>query len=147
MTPRPGLPERISAATRKLLEDLGVTVHTGARVAEVTAEGIRLANGSVIPSELVVWAAGVRAPEVLHNLDGLEVNRVNQLVVEQTLQTTRDPHVFAVRQVRAIETVEDRGTGAELVEHRRGELPEIGRPAAVRSLPVLPHRNRRARRI
>jgi len=92
----PGLPERISEATHKLLEDLGVTVNTGARVAEVTADGIRLADGSVIPSELVVWAAGVRAPEVLHNLDGLEVNRINQLVVEQTLQTTRDPNVFAM---------------------------------------------------
>src|SRR5262249_10846978 len=92
----PGLPERISEATHKLLEDLGVTVRTGARVAEVTADGIRLADGSVIPSELVVWAAGVRAPEVLHNLDGLEINRINQLVVEQALQTTRDPNVFAI---------------------------------------------------
>src|SRR5262245_4936736 len=91
----PGLPERISDATRKLLEDLGVTVQTGARVSEVTADGVRLADGSFIPSELVLWAAGVQTPEVLRNLDGLEVNRSNQLVVEQTLQTTRDPSIFA----------------------------------------------------
>jgi len=43
-----------------------------------------------------VWAAGVKAPAVLAQLDGLEVNRINQLVVEQTLQTTRDPAVFAI---------------------------------------------------
>src|SRR5262249_60769660 len=87
---------RSSDATRKLVEALAGTVRTGARVSEVTAEGIRLADGSFIPSELVVWAAGVRAPKVLHDLDGLEVNRINQLVVEQTLQTKRDPNVFAI---------------------------------------------------
>ena len=55
-----------------------------------------LAAGSFIASELVVWAAGVKAPEVLRHLDGLEVNRINQLVVEPTLQTTRDPDIFAI---------------------------------------------------
>ena len=43
-----------------------------------------------------MWAAGVKAPEVLRELDGLEVNRINQLVVEPTLQTTRDPDIFAI---------------------------------------------------
>jgi len=92
----PGLPERISEATHKLLDDLGVEVRTGAKVAEVTAEGVRLADGTFLPSELVVWSAGVKAPDVLRDLDGLEVNRINQLVVERTLQTTRDPDVFAI---------------------------------------------------
>ena len=69
---------------------------TGARVMEVTAEGLRLADGSFVASELVVWAAGVKAPEVLRQLDGLDINRINQLVVERTLQTTRDPAVFAI---------------------------------------------------
>jgi NADH dehydrogenase len=92
----PGLPERISKATRGLLDDMGVEVHVEAKVAEVTAEGVRLAGGLFIPSELVVWAAGVKAPDVLAHLDGLEVNRINQLVVHQTLQTTRDPNIFAM---------------------------------------------------
>jgi NADH dehydrogenase len=92
----PGLPERISEATRKLLEDLGVEVRTGAQVAKVTADGVRLADGAFLPSELVVWAAGVKAPDLLRQLDGLEVNRINQLVVEPTLQTTRDPDIFAI---------------------------------------------------
>jgi NADH:ubiquinone reductase (H+-translocating) len=92
----PGLPERISEETHKLLDEMGVEVRTNAPVAEVTAEGVRLADGSFIPSELVVWAAGVKAPEVLRNMEGLEVNRINQLVVEATLQTTRDPDIFAI---------------------------------------------------
>jgi NADH dehydrogenase len=92
----PGLPERISEATRRLLADMGVEIRTGVKVMEVTAEGLRFADGSFVDSELVVWAAGVKGPAVLGQLDGLEVNRINQLVVEQTLQTTRDPAVFAI---------------------------------------------------
>jgi NADH dehydrogenase len=92
----PGLPKRISDAARRLLGELGVEVRNGARVAEVAADGVRLANGTFIPSELAVWTAGVKAPEVLRDLDGLEVNRINQLVVEPTLLTTRDPSIFAI---------------------------------------------------
>jgi NADH dehydrogenase len=92
----PALPERISEATHRLLDEMGVEVRTGAKVTEVTADGLQLADGSFIASELVVWAAGVKAPEVLRHLDGLEVNRINQLAVEPTLQTTRDPDIFAI---------------------------------------------------
>jgi len=91
-----GLPERISKATHRLLDGMGIEVRTGARVTEVTAEGVTLGDGSFIASELVVWAAGVKAPAVLGQLDGLEINRISQLVVEPTLQTTRDPAVFAI---------------------------------------------------
>ena len=43
----PALPERIAQATHKLLEQLGVEVRTGARVAEVRADGVVLADGAV----------------------------------------------------------------------------------------------------
>jgi NADH dehydrogenase len=92
----PGLPVRIADATHRLLAEIGVEVRTGAKVMEVTTEGLRLGDGAFVDSELVVWAAGVKAPSVLAQLDGLEANRINQLVVEQTLQTTRDPNVFAI---------------------------------------------------
>jgi len=61
----------------------------------VVADGVRLADGRTIPAELVVWAAGVRAPAFLPEIDGLETNRLNQLVVRPSLQTTRDDRVFA----------------------------------------------------
>ncbi|HYZ30799.1 MAG TPA: NAD(P)/FAD-dependent oxidoreductase [Crenalkalicoccus sp.] len=92
----PGLPPRISEAATRLLHKLGVEVTTGARVNEVTADGVRLADGRFVPAELVIWAAGVQGPEVLKDLDGLEVSRSYQLVVLPTLQTTRDPDVFAI---------------------------------------------------
>jgi NADH dehydrogenase len=92
----PALPERISIATEELLKSLDVEVRTRARVAEVRADGVVLASGEVIPSELVVWSAGVKAPNFLHEIDGLETNRINQLVVKETLQTTRDDNIFAI---------------------------------------------------
>ncbi len=90
------LPERMSASARQLLEKLHVRVRTNARVTAVTATGVELASGETIPAELVVWAAGVKAPDFLARLDGLETNRINQLVVHPTLQTTLDENVFAI---------------------------------------------------
>jgi len=92
----PALPQRLSDAATKLLEEKGVRVRTSARVAEVLPNGVRLASGEIIPAELVVWAAGVKAPDFLRDLDGLETNRTNQLVVKPTLQTTRDENIFAL---------------------------------------------------
>ena len=92
----PALPERLSEATKRLLEQLKVHVRTSARVVEVRSDGVMLSNRDFVPSELVVWAAGVKGPGVLAALDGLEVSRNNQLVVTPTLQTTRDPNIFAM---------------------------------------------------
>jgi len=92
----PALPDRVSQGVSETLKDLKVEILTDSRVTEVTAEGVKLANGKFIPSELVVWAAGVKGPDVLAHLDGLEVSRSNQLIVTDTLQTTRDPNIFAM---------------------------------------------------
>ena len=92
----PSLPERLSRAAQDLLRSLGVQVHTQARVASVEEGAVVLADGRRIDADLIVWAAGVKAPAFLADLDGLEVNRINQLVVHSTLQTTRDAHIFAL---------------------------------------------------
>jgi NADH dehydrogenase len=92
----PALPERLSNAVMKLLHKLKVDVLTGERVTEVSPRGVRTATGREVPAELVVWAAGIKAPDFLKDLAGLETNRLNQLVVHQTLQTTRDPNIFGL---------------------------------------------------
>jgi len=92
----PPLPQRMADEAMKMLDALRVHVHTSARVEEVAAGGVKLANGAFIPAELVVWAAGVKAPDILTKLNGLETNRACQLVVLPTLQTTRDSNIFAI---------------------------------------------------
>jgi len=91
-----GLPERISRATTEALAALGVQIHCGEQVIEVAADEVRTRAGRTFPADLTVWAAGIKAADVLHEIDGLETNRLNQLVVLPTLQTTRDPDVFAL---------------------------------------------------
>jgi NADH dehydrogenase len=78
------------------LEKLQIRVRINAKVTAVTATGVQLASGESIPAELVVWAAGVKAPEFLSRLDGLETNRIHQLRVRSTLQSTLDDNVFAI---------------------------------------------------
>ena len=92
----PALPERISEAVATILRGLKVDIKTGSRVTGVTGKGVKLENGDFILSKLVVWAAGVKGPDVLAELDGLEVSLFYQLFVTQTLQTTRDPNIFAI---------------------------------------------------
>ena len=91
----PGLPERVSRATAARLGEIGVELRTGEQVTRVTAEAIETTAG-VLPCRLKVWAAGVKAPDFLATLDGLEANRANQLLVRPTLQTTADDAVFAL---------------------------------------------------
>ncbi len=92
----PALPPRMSQATEALLRQLGVQVHTGAKVAAVVADGVQLADGRRLPAELVVWAAGVKAADFLKDIAGLETNRSNQLVVKPSLQATRDDDIFVI---------------------------------------------------
>jgi len=92
----PALPPRLSLAAERELRKLGVTVHNNQRVVEVNEQGIVTAGGGMIPATLKVWAAGIKAPEFLKDIAGLETNRINQLVVKRTLQTTRDENIFAI---------------------------------------------------
>ena len=92
----PALQERVSTATAELLTKLGVMLMTNETVAEVSRDSIRTASGKTIRADLTVWAAGIKAPAVLTNLDGLPTNRLGQLVVRRTLQTEIDDNIFAL---------------------------------------------------
>ncbi len=92
----PALPPRLSNSVRAELERLGVEVKAGSRVSEVSPRGVHLTDGTIVESELVIWAAGVKGPEVLKSLDGLEIAGSTQLAILPTLQTTVDPDIFAI---------------------------------------------------
>jgi len=92
----PGLPENLSTATEKELGKLGVTLFTNERVVEVTKDAIKTESGKSISAAIKVWAAGIKAPDFLKDIAGLETNWMNQLVVKQTLQTTLDDDIYAI---------------------------------------------------
>lgn len=90
------LPEALAADTAKVLEGLGINIHTGTPVMSVSADGVTLKDNTFLPAEMIVWAAGIKAPDYLRDFDGLEVDRINRLIVKPTLQTTLDDNIFAI---------------------------------------------------
>jgi NADH dehydrogenase len=91
----PALPSKLATATQQQLVKLGIDLKMGRRVVEVTREGIKTHDGEMIEADLKVWAAGIKAPNWVKQLDGLETNHINQLVVDQTLKTS-DDDIFAM---------------------------------------------------
>ncbi len=92
----PAFPAHIAAAAGRTLATLGVTVRTGATVTRADADGFLLKDGTRVAATLKVWAAGVKAPDVLGRIAGLERSRSGQLAVTSRLRTTRDPSIFAL---------------------------------------------------
>ncbi len=91
----PALPPRLSTATQQQLVKLDIQLKLGRRVTEVTETAVHTHDGEVFEADLKVWAAGIKAPDWMKNLDGLETNHINQLVVDQTLKTS-DDNIFAI---------------------------------------------------
>ena len=91
-----GLPQQVSDAATSKLRQLGVVVELNAKVTSVDGSGLALAGGHRVEAKLRVWAAGVQAPRLLSQIQGLELSKAGQLVVGPTLQTTRDPAIFAL---------------------------------------------------
>ncbi|MFV9997792.1 MAG: NAD(P)/FAD-dependent oxidoreductase [Arsenophonus endosymbiont of Dermacentor nuttalli] len=92
----PALPVRISTAAHHELTKLGVRVLTQTLVTSADADGLNTKAGEKINADLMVWAAGIKAPDFMQQIGGLATNRINQLVVKPTLQTTLDNSIFAI---------------------------------------------------
>jgi NADH dehydrogenase len=92
----PALPPRISSAAHSELTKLGVNVRTMTMVTKADSTGLTTKDGEHIPAQIMVWAAGIKAPDFIKDIAGLETNRINQLVVKPTLQTTRDDDIYAI---------------------------------------------------
>lgn len=89
----PGLPVRMGEYARGRLESMGVKVMLRAMVDEVTPADVRLRDGTVIPTETVVWTAGVRGADDTGKW-GLPVERGGRAAVLPTLQVAGHPEVY-----------------------------------------------------
>jgi NADH dehydrogenase len=86
----PGLSEK----TMRQLENLGVKVMVNTAVNKLEWRKTTLANGQVLPSEVVVWAAGVKGAPAINDLS-LPI-KGNRLVCEPTCQVQNYPYVWGV---------------------------------------------------
>lgn len=92
----PALSERLSAAAKKELTEIGIKVLENTRVSEATANGFITSDGTLIPANMMVWAAGVKAPDFLKNISQLELNRANQVIVEPTLKAKGQANIYVL---------------------------------------------------
>lgn len=97
----PALSERISAAAEKELRALGVDVRTNTAVVQAEPNGLITKDGERINADLMVWAAGVKAAEMTKTF-GFSTNRINQIEVKPTLQTTMDDDVYVIGDCAAL---------------------------------------------
>ena len=91
----PGLPERLQAYAQAHLEKIGVEVRLGTAVSQVTLQEVHLADQTRIPTQTVVWTAGVRG-EIPGSSGNLPQARNGQVEVSPTLQTTLYPGVYVI---------------------------------------------------
>jgi NADH dehydrogenase len=135
----PGLPDHVAEGAMKALANIGVDVLTGERVVEVTPASVKTATGRDVPATFTVWAAGIRCSDVLAELDGLESNKLNQLVVKPTLETTRDPAIFAIGDCAAAHWHEGRNLPprAQTAHQQASHMVEVVRDRLAGRLPQV----------
>ena len=102
----PALKPELAATVKKELEKMGVAVHLDTRVKSADAKGFVTADEQRIDADILVWAAGIKAPEMLAEL-GLSHNRINQINVAPTLLSD-DPSVFVIGDCCACEMGENK---------------------------------------
>ncbi len=79
---------------RRQLVARGVDVHLGATIRELTAGEVLLADGTSVPSDITVWAAGVAAPEWSGRL-GLAQGHSGRFVTGPDLRVQGQDRIFA----------------------------------------------------
>ncbi|HIH2744780.1 TPA: NAD(P)/FAD-dependent oxidoreductase [Burkholderia lata] len=92
----PAFTPAISESAEQQLRKIGFRVLTKTQITAAEADGFRQADGTLVPADLMVWAAGVKGGEFADGLDGLATTRSNQIIVRPTLQTQDDDSVFAL---------------------------------------------------
>ena len=128
----PGLSERVSRAAHQRLEAMGVRVHTDTLIQRTETNRFVSGDGQAIESDLLVWAAGVRAPALLADIPGLETNRVNQVVVDEQLRAQGQERIFALGDCAACQPrgherpLPPRAQAAQqMAQHLARELPRM----------------------
>lgn len=92
----PVLTEKLSHSIHQKLTHYGVNVLTQTMITQANEKGFYTKTNDIIEADIMVWAAGIKAPDFLQNIGSLETTRSNQLLVMPTLQTTRDKTIFVI---------------------------------------------------
>ncbi len=82
---------------KKAVEERGITVLNGANTKAILGarrvEGVELADGTIVPADIVIMAVGIRPNAALGKEAGLQTNR--GIVIDDQMRTS-DPDIFAL---------------------------------------------------
>ena len=92
----PALPERIAISAKRELLKLGVNVRENTQVKAATENGFITKDDEHIDANIMLWAAGVKAPDFIKELEIFELTRSNQIQVNQFLQSSVDENIFVL---------------------------------------------------
>ncbi|MFT5707694.1 MAG: NADH dehydrogenase [Oceanospirillaceae bacterium] len=90
------LSERISKAARKELQSLGVIVRENTKVKEACAQGYITSDDELIEADLMIWAAGIKVPDFIKELEVFELNHLNQILVKPNLMSTVSDDIYVL---------------------------------------------------
>jgi NADH dehydrogenase len=107
----PMFSDELSAIAMRDLEKIGVQVWTSSMVTNIDANGVEIGNERV-QAATVIWAAGVKAPELNQTLDGT-TDRQGRVVVQEDLSLESSPNIFVV------------GDQAHFAHNRENPLPGV----------------------
>lgn len=91
----PAMPEKLREATAETLWRKKVEVRFGGVVSDFDGKAISLKGGEIIPARTLIWAAGVKAADIVDKL-GVKQGSLTRAVVSPTLQLETQPNVFVV---------------------------------------------------
>ena len=91
----PMVAENLREYTVKVLQRKGVDVLLNTQVVDYDGQNLKLKDGSEIPTNTVIWAAGVKAVPFIANC-GSEVDRAGRVIVNEKLQVNGSRDVFAI---------------------------------------------------
>jgi NADH:ubiquinone reductase (H+-translocating) len=98
----PVYPQQLSAAARRMLERLGVTVRTGAMVTDIRKESVTVREGDrteTIPTRTILWAAGVLGSplgRIISQVAGAALDKAGRVIVEPDLTVPGHPEIFVI---------------------------------------------------
>jgi NADH dehydrogenase len=120
----PTYPPDLSAAAKKMVQRLSVTVRTNAMVTDIQAESVTVREGDrteKIPTRTILWAAGVLASplgRILADGAGAKIDRAGRVIVEPDLTISGHPEIFVI------------GDLASFSHQKSGKpLPGVAQPA------------------
>jgi len=95
-------PESLQRAAHQRLERMGVEVRLNTAVDTVHGDVVQFKDGTNLRTSTVIWAAGVRAPDLATTL-GVEQGRGGRVKVMPSLNLNEHPEVFVIGDMAYLE--------------------------------------------